>query len=92
MRVVLSRNANTDLLSHIEWLASQSPSAARAARTAILSGLRTLAQFPASGRKTETGEHEWPIRFGRGGFIAVYRIERDRVIVGRIFDMRQDRR
>jgi len=36
-------------------------------------------------------EREWPIRFGREGYVAVYRIEPDRVIVGRIFHSRQDR-
>lgn len=49
MKVVLSRRANIDLLDQIEWLSTRSPSAARAARAAIASDLRTLAQFPEAG-------------------------------------------
>lgn len=91
MRVILSRQAHLDLMAQIDWLASLSPKAARSAQQAIRLQLTTLAQFPAAGSVTETGEREWPIRFGRDGFVAVYRIEPDRVVIGRIFHSRQDR-
>lgn len=87
----MSRQANLDLMAQIEWLEHLSPSAALEADDAIRSHLRTLALFPAAGRVINDTERKWPIPFGRDGFVAVYRIEPDRVIVGRIFHSRQDR-
>jgi len=91
VKVVLSRQAHLDLMAQISWLMSLSPRAARSAQQAIHTQLRTLAQFPAAGPSSESGEREWPIRFGRDGYVVVYRIEADRVVIGRIFHSRQDR-
>lgn len=91
MKVVLSRRANLDLTAQIDWLARLSPSAALDAETAIRTQLKTLAVFPSVGRAINPEERQWPIRFGRDGFIVIYRIEADRVVIGRIFHSRQDR-
>lgn len=92
MRVILSRRANLDLVDQIDWLLDRSPGAARTAEQTIKASLRNLAQFPFAGRETDAGEREWHIRIGRNALIVVYRIEPDRVVIGRIFDSRQDRR
>jgi plasmid stabilization system protein ParE len=92
MRVILSRKANLDLLDQLDWLLERSPRAARKAEQTIKASLRNLAQFPFAGRATDTGEREWPIRIGRNALIVVYRIKPDRVVIGRIFDSRQERK
>ena len=91
MRVVLSRQANLDLLSHVSWLAQMSPKAALEAAQAIREQLFTLATFPLAGRVLANDERKWPIPFGRDGFVAIYRVEPDRVVIARIYHSRQDR-
>ena len=91
MKVVLSRRANLDLMAQIDWLEHLSPSAALEAEQAIRTQLSTLTLFPAAGAQINESERKWPIRFGRDGFVAVYRIEPDRIVIGRIFHSRQDR-
>ena len=91
MKVVLSRQANMDLMAQIDWLARLSPSAALDADKAIRAGLKTLAPFPSAGRAISPRDRKWMIPFGRDGFTVIYRIEPDRVVVGRIFHSRQDR-
>ena len=80
-----------DLLAQIDWLAALSPKAALEAEQAIRSQLRTLSLFPAAGARISASERKWPIRFGRDGFVAIYRIDRRRVVIGRIHHSRQDR-
>lgn len=91
MKVVLSRRANLDLMAQIDWLARLSPVAAADADTAIRHGLKSLEVYPAAGRAINPKERKWVVPFGRDGFIVIYRIEADRVLVGRIFHGRQDR-
>jgi len=91
LKVVLSRRANLDLIAQIDWLVGLSPSAALHAETVIRTGLETLAVFPEAGRSINTAERKWAIPFGRDGFVVVYKIEADRVVIGRIFHSRQSR-
>lgn len=91
MRVILSRKANLDLAAQLDWLSERSPGAAKATEQAIKASLRAIAEYPLAGRALETGEREWPIRIGRNAVIVVYRIEPDRVVIGRLFDSRQER-
>jgi len=91
LRVVLSRQANLDLMAQINRLAALSPEVARSAEQATRRQLRTLAEFPAAGHAISDEERKWPLRFGRDGFVAIYRIEQDRVVIGRIHHSRQDR-
>ncbi len=91
MKVVLSRRANLDLIAQIDWLVGLSPSAALHAETVIRTGLQTLAVFPEAGRSVNRAERKWVIPFGRDGFVVIYRVEADRLVIGRIFHARQDR-
>lgn len=78
-------------MAQIDWLSELSPSAAAEAEQAIRTQLKTLAAFPAAGPAINADERKWPIPFGRDGFVAVYRIEPDRVVIARIYHGRQDR-
>ena len=91
MKVVLSQRANLDLMARIDWLATLSPSASVKAEVAIRDHLKMLAVFPSIGRAINRQERELTIPFGRDGFIAIYRVEAGRVVIGRIFHSRQDR-
>ncbi len=50
-----------------------------------------LTVFPSAGRSLNPEEPKLVIPFGRDGFVAIYKIEPDRVVIGRIFHSRQDR-
>lgn len=50
-----------------------------------------LAVFTSVGRAINPEERKLVIPFGRAGFVAIYRIEPDRVVIGRIFHSRQNR-
>lgn len=91
MKVILSRRANLDLIAQIDWLAGLSSSASLKAEAAIRDHLKMLAVFPSAGRAIKSDERKWVIPFGRDGFIVIYKIEADRVVIGRIFHSRQDR-
>lgn len=91
MKVVPSRKANLDLMAQIDWLEPLLPRAAWAAERAIRDQFKALEAFPAAGRAIGVEDRKWPIPFGRDGFVAICRIEIDRVVMGRIFHCRQDR-
>lgn len=91
MKVVMSRRAHLDLMARIDWLAGLSLSASVKAETAIRDHLKMLAVFPSAGRSINPDERKLVIPFGRDGFIAIYKIEPDRVVIGGIFHSRQDR-
>ncbi|MDP3403852.1 MAG: type II toxin-antitoxin system RelE/ParE family toxin [Brevundimonas sp.] len=91
MRVILSRRANLDLLGHLDWLTQRSPAAARRTAGDIATALRLLTQFPHAGGASNMEEREWIIRSGRDGYIAVYRVEANRIVIGRLFHSKQDR-
>jgi len=91
LKVVLSRRANLDLIAQIDWLAELSPSVALHAETVIRTGLKTLAVFPDAGRAINPSERKWVMPFGRDGFVVIYRVDTDRVVIGRIFHSRQNR-
>ncbi len=91
MKVVLLRPARDDLFRLLTWLEERSPQAARKASAQIRSGLADIGQFPRAGRAVGPIFRERPIRFGRDGFKARYRIATDRVEIVRLFHGRQDR-
>lgn len=78
-------------MAQIGWLETLSPPAARAAERVIRDRLKALEAFPAAGRAIDADERQWPIPFGRDGFVAIYRIEPDRLVIARIFHSRQSR-
>lgn len=87
----MSRRAHLDLMDQIDWLAVLSPSASVKAENAIRDHLMMLTVFPLAGRSINPAERKFVIPFGRDGFVAIYKIEGDRVVIGRIFHCRQDR-
>ena len=91
MKVVLSRRANLDLMAQIEWLAALSSAGSLKAEAAIRDHLKMLAVFPSVGRAINREERKLVVPFGRDGFVAIYRIDPDQVVVGRILHSRQDR-
>lgn len=87
----MSRRAYLDLMARIDWLAALSPCASMRAEATIRDHLKMLTVFPSAGRSINSDERKLVIPFGRDGFIAIYKIEPDRVVIGRIFHSRQDR-
>jgi len=78
-------------MARIDWLAALSPSASVKDEVAIHDHLKMLAVFTSVGRAINPEERKLVIPFGRAGFVAIYRIEPDRVVIGRIFHSRQNR-
>lgn len=51
---------------------------------AIRSGVQILARLPHVGRPVENMDpdfREWPIEYGRGGYIALYHYDGDRAVI-----------
>lgn len=91
MRVVFSPDANREVDHLTDWLIERSPHAARKASEAMLRGFRSLSDFPHSGRLVEDDERELVIEFGRDGFVALYRVEADWIVILRVFHGRRQR-
>jgi addiction module RelE/StbE family toxin len=83
--VIYSPRSLADLKRLYDFLKTKNPAAARRAIAAIRSGLRILAEQSQAGRAVG-GEgakslREWLIPFGQSGYVAVYRIMPQKVIV-----------
>lgn len=66
------------------FLKSKSPDAARRAVLAIRQSLTMLGEQPEAGRRPEgagEGLREWLIPFGQAGYVALYRVLPDKVII-----------
>jgi plasmid stabilization system protein ParE len=66
------------------FLAPKNRDATRRAVRAIRQGVKLLAAHPEIGRPVEampSGFREWLVRFGDGGYIALYRYEGDMVAI-----------
>jgi plasmid stabilization system protein ParE len=66
------------------FLASKNPEAATRAVQSIRAGVRILASQPRVGHPAEDLDpefREWLIRFGQSGYLVLYRIEGDEVIL-----------
>lgn len=75
--------ARSDIARLVAALAERDPSAARKARKAIIDAARILEQFPFACRTAGTDDpflRELVVPFGHYGFVALYRIENDRVV------------
>jgi len=67
-----------------EFLQPKNPAAAERAAAAVTKAVRMLGQHPQIGRPAEDMEPEYRellIDFGDSGFVALYRLEDDRVTV-----------
>ena len=84
-----SGRALTDVERLHAFLAEKNEAAAARAVNEIRAALRTLEQFPASGRPVENDQREWIIPFGTGSYIMRYRVDGDRVTVLRVRHSRE---
>jgi plasmid stabilization system protein ParE len=89
-QVVFSRQARDHFERLLEFLADEDPSAAVAARYAILSGIAVLGEHPLVGRHVAGELRELLISFGRTGYVALYRFIPSRSVV-RILGFRHQR-
>ncbi len=65
-------------------LAAKNPAAASRAVRAIREGMRIVAVEPGAGRpvaEMEVDWREWPIGFGDSGYVVLYRLSGDDVVV-----------
>lgn len=91
MTLTFSARAERDLIDQIEWLARQSPRAARKATARILRICDLLQENPLMGIETERGWREKGVRWGRDGYVICYVVRSHDVLVVRFFHNRQDR-
>jgi plasmid stabilization system protein ParE len=66
------------------FLKTQNPDAARRAISTIRQGVRVLAKHPEIGKPVpdlDPAYRSWPIAFGTGGYLALYRIDRQNLVI-----------
>lgn len=83
-RLIWSRAALADISRLHAFLASKNRSAARRAIATIRQGVKLLAQHPEAGRpipEKPAEFREWPIGFGSGGYVALYRFDGKQVVM-----------
>jgi plasmid stabilization system protein ParE len=77
MRLTWSRAALEDVARLYDFLADKDPDAAGRAVLAIQTSVAQLADMPRMGRPVVDGSgdfREWPVRFGRNGYVVRYRV------------------
>ncbi len=81
--LVWTASARAGLARLHRFLATKSPDAAGRALAAIRDGVGVLSEFPQTGRRfdDETDLREWFIPFGDAGYVLLYRLDHDRVVV-----------
>lgn len=89
--VELSIAAERDRVRLAAFLVETSPRAAERAVDTIIRALAGLSDFPERGPEIGEGLRELIIPFGASGYVAQYRVQADRVVVARLFHMREDR-
>jgi toxin ParE1/3/4 len=89
MKIILSAQAETDLVSVHQYLVARNPAAAVVLAKTFRAKLKNLAHFPFIGRDRS--------RLGRGlrsivaeNYLIFYRVERDCVFIVRVLDGRRD--
>jgi len=83
-KVIWTRRARNDLSRLRDFLDSQSSEAASRAVQTIRQKLRTLKIAPEAGKPVEwlpDGYREWFIPFGRSGYVVLYRLFEDQVVI-----------
>ena len=83
-RLIWSPQATRDVQRLYRFLAPKNTGAAKRAVQAIRAGLRLLCQQPRAGRpapEMDEGFREWLIRFGRDGYVVLYRLDRNDVVL-----------
>jgi plasmid stabilization system protein ParE len=83
-RLIWSPDALQDVSRLYRFLAPKNRNAATRAVSAIREGVRLLRQHPEAGRPVDDMPvefREWPIGFGSGGYVALYRFDGEEVII-----------
>jgi plasmid stabilization system protein ParE len=83
-QLIWSEQALKDVLRLYRFLSPHNPDSARRAATAIRHGVRLLEHQPGVGRPMADMEpeyREWLIDFGDSGYVALYRLAGDRVVI-----------
>jgi len=83
--------ARLDMNRLIDFLDSQSASAAVRAARLIRSSIATLTSFPERCPLVTDTLRQLTIPFGDSGYVVQYRVDPDHIIVARVFHMREDR-
>lgn len=87
----MSLTAQRDRARLAAFLVEKNPAAALRAVEAIVAGISALGDYPLRGQACADGLRELMIPFGQSGYVARYRVERDHIIIARVFHMREDR-
>ncbi|PSJ81228.1 type II toxin-antitoxin system RelE/ParE family toxin [Neisseria iguanae] len=88
-QIILTENAAADLQRLYLFLEEKDILAARRAIQTIRETLNKLAAFPAGGRFFDDDYREWPVPFGNWGYLVLYRIEPEAVIIVAIKHQRE---
>ena len=83
-RLRWSPEALSDVQRLHRFLAPRNPAAANRAIQAIRSGVKVLELQPNAGRPAEgkaAGFREWHIQFGSSGYVALYRVELESIVI-----------
>lgn len=91
--VVWLPEALEDLIRLRSFLEDKSPQAAGRAAEVIRGGAKMLADFPAIGKpmNDDTGRRELFVPFGAGNYVLRYRMDRDIVVLIRVWHSRENR-
>ena len=92
-RLIWSPRALHDVSRLHAFLKPKNAGAATRAVKAIREGVRLLAAHPEAGRPAEDMEpafREWPISFGAGGYVALYRYDGGEVVILAVRHGRED--
>jgi plasmid stabilization system protein ParE len=81
-RVIFTRHAQADLRRLYEFLRKRSPGAAGRAKSAIVEAIGLLQAQPEAGRPIDDDFRELVIRFGKSGYLALYRYDGQTGMVG----------
>jgi len=83
-RLIWTPQATSDVQRLYRFLAPNSPGAARRAVQAIRTGVKILAHQPRVGRpvpEMDAPFRDWVVGFGRDGYVVLYRVEYDKVVL-----------
>ena len=83
-RLIWTPQATGDVQRLYRFLAVKNRNAARRAVQAIRSGVKILAHQPRVGRpvpELELGFREWVIGFGRDGYVVLYHLDQNEVVL-----------
>jgi plasmid stabilization system protein ParE len=76
----------------VDYLAVRSPSAALRAYDTLTTAIKSLDEFSERGRPgPEPALRELIVPFGSGAYVVRYRVDRNDVVVARIYHGREDR-